>query len=686
MAFGAALGDFKLGDTLPGAIAPATPVTPAQPQVTTVGVPRLAERRGPLDILLDGIPFKLFVEEPRQGSDGTANAGQAYSAEEIDPLLPRLASQGPIGYGDFPTKDEIVVAQDNWTAGLSPVREQRVDATYWSSVGVDARRPLQLLIQPQKFTVKAVGEASLAGPPVEIVDCFGGVFMIAGNTLYSLLLGSPPSWKPVLTAAAAFSDLAQYANLLLAAVSGGNGYYYSSDGASWTQVTGSGDGPKADLFSVVRFQLYKAVKPNKIYITTDPTNPANWNSTPTQVGDTAHQINSLAPFLIDIAIGKEDGVWTVDRAGNDFPIVPELRSVANAANALTMKQWRSGLHFRVRNGLYRYDGRLLSIGLDRYRAPIVNGLPLVLSVADTAPYTNEMLAALQIAGQQGLYLASLYEAPWRWHLWGFDARFKPTCLAVSANAFATPTLWVGQDDGVGGYSTGYVRLPAATDNPLDDPGYTFQPGSWPITLDELAPLPDQEKNWCRVIVRCPKGSLQATLGMAYAVDGDIDTQTFTRMVGPQGQLTQFGLQQEWFFADPKGVNGRALQLQLILATSDPAQSPAPRHVVVHFKHMAFPRNRFTVRLVCEDHTAGQDHQRDERSAEDHLLELVRIRTAKRPVEFVDIMGLTRTVYLERLDHRLLDKGPDQQHRFIAICQMLEFTTTMTPAGPPQDAI
>lgn len=630
---------------------------------------------GPLDIVLDGLPYLVYTDP--QGA-------KTYDCQEINPLLQKLGGGEALSYADFPPDVESIWAQDDWTGGLSPTRLYREPRTYWTSKGMDARRPQQIVLQPQKTQVMATGNTTLNGAPVRQVDFAGSTYLAAGANVYRLDAG--PIWTSVLASgAASFTDLAIYNNFLLAC--NGANYWYSTDGAAWTLATGttSVDHGKADYFTAIRSQFWKAVKPNKIYTCIDPSagSGANaWNSTPTLVGDTARNITGIAPYIVDLAVPKEDGLFSVDRAGNDYMLVPELRSVADSQLGKNIKQWRAGLMFPVRRGLYRYAGdELLSLGLDRYRATGAVGATTVFTVGDLAPYTNELFALLQPAGGASVYIAALHDNPWRWHIFGYDSRFAGTSLFVSANALVgAPSLWIGADAGAGTavrYSTWYIRLPIATENPLDDPTYLYDTtGTWTFTTTEIAPLPDQNKAWTKVVTHVLQGAAGQTTALSYALDSAIDTAVFTALTGPQRQTSQSGLYQEWFF--PPNTVGKSLQLQLSGTTTSNTTTPVIKNVVVHFKHRPQPRKRWEIQILVEDRAAGDHHYQDRRSARVLLEGLERARLINQPVEFRDILDRPFQVTVEKVSHHLLEKrsnpspqAPGSQHRYVVKLQLLE---------------
>ncbi len=703
------LGLLELG----GPVHKPTPtqmVTTATGQALALTPPRVRSvyppRRSLLDVEIDDLPYKLHIPENPSADKKGVNiiTEPVYLAEEVDPLLTRIGSGVELNYGDFPATIESVYAIEDWSSGLSPLRLNKLESSYWTAKGVDARRVHQVICSPAMIQVQATGNVNLAGVPIRAMDFSGAFYLAAGTTVYQLT-GTPgqPSWTPVYTAAGTLSDLQVFGVSSAYAISGtstsyllaawGTGYAYSTDGVTWVLGGQAGqtnaDNTKADFFATVRFQLWKAVRPNKLYSCLDIANTASannqWTSTANNVGDASQNITSLLGFNVDIAVGKTDGLWTIDRAGNDFPVIPELKFVANASNVNVLRTWRGGLHFNVRNGMYRYEpGRIESLGLDRYRATGTAGQPLVLKVADMSPFLNEMFVALSPSqGPTGMFLASFFEKPFRWHLIAYDARYKATFTGISDAAFSVPTLWWGQDDGQGNYATWYARLPAATDNPLDDTGYQYRLGSGVLTTTEIAPLADQNKTWAKVVLHCLQGSPQATVSLAYAADAAIETQTFTPMVGPQNQTSQWSLYQEWFFPGWKNqstISSKSIQFQLTLSTTDTAQTPVVKHVVAHYKHRPQPRRRWKLQLVLEDQSAGRSHYRDRRSPDAMLHDLMNARLSSQPVKFLDMIGDQYQVYIEKVSHQLIEKRAQATHRYKAEVHLLEHLDNWNPVG------
>jgi hypothetical protein len=711
---------------------------------------------------LDGNPYRVYA---------TPQGELAYKCEEVDPLVSRLGSGSRLNYGDFPSTIESVISLDNWVNGLSPTRLEASENTYWTSLGVDARRPQQMIVQPKATVAGGIG----SNKPVRQIDFAGFALLAAGGILYKLVAGA---WSALYTVpgttntitdmvlfngslvlcgvgtttdtnsgatvsygAATLTDTAkawttnQWAGRVVNITNGQVNVVLSNtatvltmsanwatqppnttlytidthwatvttpDAVTFTQMVYAGtnaDAPKADLVVAIRSQIWKAVKPNKIYSATDPTLGSSWTSTATLIGESSKKITGLAPYQVDIAIAKEDGLWSVDRSGNDFQIAPELRSVSDPNNGMNLKVWRLGLMLRVRNGLWRYEGgRLTWVGLDRYRGVGVDGSASTathaVQVIDLAPYLNELFVVMQPAGSNtAIYLGSFQEFPWRWHMVWYQTGFVPTYCALSANAFGNPTLFIGRNN-AGAYDTVYLNLPQATDNPLDDTAYQYDnAGSAVLTTVEYAPLPDQDKFWTKVVVHALSAGAGGTVQVGYLVDPTADpaTLTFTPMVGPQGQTSQASTQtyQEWFFGNPPAsvgapaqVVGKSIMFQVTLSTTTATTTPIVKHIVCHYKHRPQPRQRWELQLICEDRVAGERHYVDRRTADQQLLDLRLTRLASPPTKFQDMTGTIYDVVVEKVSHRLLERVADRR-RYVATVVLLEHLGTAVPALPPK---
>lgn len=141
-------------------------------------------------------------------------------------------------------------------------------------------------------------------------------------------------------AADAVTSLAIYSvattNYIIAGRGASANYILSTDGTTYTDpTTPSGNASRAQFLVRARnasgdMALVKT-RGTSVSVTTDPTNTANWG-TEIAVGEGSRSITSALSAADTLVIGKEDGLFTYDRATNKFrDMSPELNMFPDSA-------------------------------------------------------------------------------------------------------------------------------------------------------------------------------------------------------------------------------------------------------------------------------------------------------------------------------------------------------------------
>lgn len=376
-------------------------------------------------------------------------------------------------YAHVPPEQEAIVAQDEWHAGFGEM-DYKADKRYAAAAGVDARYKGQLVLGPE---VTKVGSAfpytfpfvfAFAGTGVKAAKLGTDIYLAASQYLYKLVSGA---WELVQTFAVSITDLHVFGDssgnsYLFIALGGSVKYYWTADGATFTQATPAES--VADYFGTELSALWKAKKPNELKSTKDPTNTVNPWSTATYVGDSYFNVTDLEQYNERLQVGKEDGLYNLDSAGNIYNILP-IPAYPNSNNFSGMKVFPGdGLLYMPmgENGLEVYDGpnsMFIAISPSIYGARLSDYLGQITALEGDQDWfyvvtsgANLILWAVRRETIDGA-------TDWRWH-----PLATLTHTSVNHMVIQDEKLWmVGTDE------VSYIIRPTYYIAPQDDSSYRF---------------------------------------------------------------------------------------------------------------------------------------------------------------------------------------------------------------------
>ena len=133
------------------------------------------------------------------------------------------------------------------------------------------------------------------------------------------------------------TDMISFNGALYAGFGTNQVYLRSTDGSTWAAPsTNSGNGRFAEFFERARnasgnYALFKN-RANNVSISTDPSDTANWGSE-ISVGDSDRSITSLVSANDILYVGREDGLFSYDRATQKFrDLQPEANFFPDSNN------------------------------------------------------------------------------------------------------------------------------------------------------------------------------------------------------------------------------------------------------------------------------------------------------------------------------------------------------------------
>ena len=215
----------------------------------------------------------------------------------------------------------------------------------------------------------------------EIVDFFelGGILYAAGGTQILSYSPSTNTWSVAATfghtlvAATVFAS--NFDGVPRAWVGFGDGTpaMWSTNGTSWTPM-----GTFGSLgFLRIGREWWWADDTNRLRkcdTNADPTNEANYTSLQFRVGDRSSPITALIATAGGVlVIAKTDGLYTLDRAGDDHPLFPFLQYAPNARNGKARGQYVNDIYVGYGTNLSRVAADLSMEEIGPERLPDYDG-------------------------------------------------------------------------------------------------------------------------------------------------------------------------------------------------------------------------------------------------------------------------------------------------------------------------
>lgn len=427
--------------------------------------------------------------------------------------------------------------------------------------------------------------------------------------------------------AAAFQSNALSASYAFVAMGDAEKFWYLTGGV-WTQ--------HATLFArawaVAGKEFWRANDTNqmaKVTTDADPTNAANWTAANAfRVGSKDYPITRIGVMADpstetgrSLWIFKQDGVFTLSGAGDDFELYPFLRFAPSSANGEALGHFRNGLAVVYGNSPYaiRPDGGLDSTTL---QMPPENDSPVHGRVTALCETKFALYAGLHNPDTGDSYLMKFGGRTHdrsgeavrvdRWHgsLTAAFAGKRITLLHESAvGAAADHTrLWIGFSDG----TYGYFPLPC-TANPAGCSAYRYA-ASGDVFLPRLHfGFTAEEKAMRAVDVSADNFSSNNTATFSYRLDAATGAYT------PLGTTFQVGERQRADF--PADVSCVLLDPKVSLAALVDTSSPQITSFAIEQQLRSEPKKVFELLVLAADGLRKRDgtpYRRGPDAIEDEL--------------------------------------------------------------------
>lgn len=585
---------------------------------------------------------------------------------------------------DTDPKMERRVIFNNFSRGILKTRDEpSTDVTYtsaytrqtyspegmWWANGCDTRMGDRIMAQRATNTNVTVAS--------QFIRCGDGAnysWAICKNHVYAVTGAGGNTWtlSKDFSAIGTITSAAWFQNTLIVSVQTNATtplqYWYWDQTSTTTNWTQGSTNFKANYFAVIRNQLWRAsnlgdfggTQTAAIFSNTNALSSVGW-TTANVVGDPTSPITALDVYDDFLLIFKADGLYSIDRGGNVYPVFPGFRMLG--INLRPLGQWRDNYYIAADNGMvWEWSKRDVNrIGFDHSEPyPMAGSIFAIPNAGGTnVAGPNFMLQGFtQNQGTtQGAYILCWDGTPkktgasgsWNPFLYFTTAShlLQVDGLGLTNGNISTnsPVLQVGISDTTAATHTVYQMT-----NPFLD---AYLVGNFDTSTQSLylpgdnGALEDEDKVLEKITVRADNAST-GTIGYAYAMDEDILTLTFTD-VGPSvdaDRLVQI------FYPTRPFPKYKTIVGKLSITANASAASPIVREVVYHYKQRDPQRRVWTLVLLGEENITAPTGRVDTRKAKVIIGDLNDARRTRQQIQFQDINGQTWTVYVDEVGEQV----------------------------------
>jgi hypothetical protein len=565
-------------------------------------------------------------------------------------LIPKVV-EGVPGGGE--ANDDSVVGWDDWQDGGFEVTWANA-ARFHTAKNVITDIPHQLTLSYLQEVSTGVNEA-----PTKIAQLRAGDLPVAMSaaSVWIQDTGSE-NWTATL-AGVTPTDIIAWGDgtdtLWLVAMGQSTAYRYTDDlyagPAVWTtsNLGASGDAQYADFWAIAAEggatsggTLWKAVKPNKVYATSDPKNTTGAWTSAYFVGGSESEITGMAVLQDRLYVAKTDGLYWINADGTVQPLI-DMRSAVDVNNGKALVSWGGATYINWVQGLYQgVNQSLLNLGevtgsyrdigphVHNQESGDIRGRVVAMLGAPTRLY----LVMVNTAGE---YSISRFNGDTRpgfgWNP-GFLWLDDHVCNAMGWVQMTgdNPRLYFGYDA-----TLRYVVLPKFTDNPLPvSSDVKFCP-SGTIEMSEYEGAPHRSMIKTMLHMAVDMERLDAATGrhvdVAYVIDDTGSTSGATlHRVEDDGISKLYYSTLAW---------GRRIKITLGLATGTSANTPRVRMLEHHYEFRPTRRKRWSFQVKAS--STRSNPTKTPKKIRDELAALVESTAA---IAFEDRYGDTFDVLAE----------------------------------------
>lgn len=435
-------------------------------------------------------------------------------------------------------------------------------------------------------------------------------------------------------------------------VGDGNPYTFTDKGAAviglQNQVTPDfaiGDIGNAISFAVIRNTLWRAEGPR---MWAWDGQQSTWSGE-SIIGDPNTNITALDIYQDGLIIFKQDGIFTMNRTSDVFPLFPGFKTLG--LNPRPIGQWQGQYYFASDVGMiWEWTGdSVKSIGFDYAEAyPFPDGtFGLPNAVTRGVGMPNYLLVGFNKWNSNNN--AAFYFC-WDgvgWHPFHYDPNYTATGLGFTGGNVlpANPTIQFGKATWNNtGWAVSYMTNPTLDPylvTSYDTTAQTiFLPVDSGIISDEYKVL-----EGLRLFI---ENSTTGIVRVSYATDDNIFNQVYVDLGAPQNDRTTV----QTFTPSGQLPVYRKIMFKVIVTPDASNATPIIRTVMHRYKQRESQRKSWTIQLFLEEGQMNANRNRESRTARQMLKHLNDARRSQNLVEFKDLVGDTYMVYVESVGEAL----------------------------------
>mgnify|MGYP001576099860 CR=1 FL=1 len=410
-------------------------------------------------------------------------SGQKLFSIKEEPVVPlRTLTKMPT-YGDLPPERILDFLQTTWRGGMGQQNHFDIPDMYADGQGIDTREPNQIYLGPLINTIGAIADTIIG-----FEFFLGAEYAYSATKVYKLNSGST-AWTTALdvTATDTIECMNQYDGYLYVGLTTGK-YYYSADGASWTQCTLANAIAHllcvAPPYSGTKDMLVLAKRPNEVRTSISPLNAGTgWIDPPYYIGDTTSDITSLFVLNGTLFIGKTDGLYALPVDGRPVALTPEFKEKRDSNNFKYNTNWQGIFYGGVSGDILEIVGTSSQVYSIDYVGPLELSpeLALVGSAKGITRDDKNLYAVFLIGSNYIIYTGRQrrdvdYGLRWEWVPLVNLGTNACGAIRVMQRTGANPKLWFAY-----GTNVANCILSLSPNHPLGDSNYRFCAQGYLIT-------------------------------------------------------------------------------------------------------------------------------------------------------------------------------------------------------------
>ena len=335
------------------------------------------------------------------------------------PPLPARRSNGEVSFTHRDPTYDLVFSQTDWSGGaLQTYYDPTEPNRYYTAQVANLSREgaVTLGVAPRDVVVESANTLPTGAfwSAMITADDIDTTYAAINDTIYLFSvnntniadLNNDPSWAIDFTHPdnTRVTDLIEFDGTVYAAFGNSKAYYYKPQGGAWTAsalaVGTDANANFADFFTTARnnsgtFVVWKAIEPNLIQWSADPTTDAWAPTTAFTVGDSGRNINNIHSLQDTFVVSKTNGMWIWSAPLTNFiNVTSEWDNNTLDRNGTVGHEWHNELYFAAaQDAFLRYTGTTiedLSFEIEFQREGRLDGRPTAL-----ASSSRELFVAIQ---------------------------------------------------------------------------------------------------------------------------------------------------------------------------------------------------------------------------------------------------------------------------------------------------